>query len=61
LEELLRLEKGIHWNDSDPYWKRGRCAVYDEGWHIARDIPVFTADRSFLSRKIPRIWQQAAL
>jgi tRNA(His) guanylyltransferase len=57
LQELLFREKGINWNDTEPYWKRGRCVVYGERWQIDRAVPVFTADRKFLSQRIPRHWQ----
>lgn len=54
LQEMLFREKGINWNDLEPYWKRGRCVVYDadRGWTIDRDIPVFTQDRAYLTSRI---------
>lgn len=51
LQEMLFQEKGINWNDTPPYWKRGRCIVYDSencGWVNDTNIPVFTQERNYL-------------
>lgn len=58
-QELLFREKGINWNDTPAYWKRGRCVVYTQefGWGYDNDIPVFTQDRNYLRRMIPRAWE----
>jgi tRNA(His) guanylyltransferase len=60
-QEMLFREKGINWNDTPAYWKRGRCIVYTEGagWRIDSEIPTFTADRDYLRRMIPRAWESA--
>lgn len=55
VQELLFREKGINWNDTAVYWKRGRCAIYsvDNGWTIDHEIPTFTQDRNYLRDRIP--------
>jgi len=56
MQDMLMLQKGINWNDRPAEEKRGRCAIYDnEAWRVDREIPVFTADRAYLSSRIPRI------
>jgi hypothetical protein len=62
-QELLFQEKGINWNDTPAYWKRGRCAVYhgEAGWSIDRETPTFTQDRDYLRRMIPRAWDEAGV
>lgn len=58
MQELLFREKGINWNDTEPYWKRGRCVVKVEtGWAVDREIPVFTQQRDYLVSRVPRQWQ----
>jgi tRNA(His) 5'-end guanylyltransferase len=62
LQERLFSVKGINWNDTEAYWKRGRCvlpAVFSS-WQIDRDIPVFTADREYLSSRVLRQWARLA-
>ena len=57
LQEMLFQAHGINWNDTEPYWKRGHCVVKSEsGWRVDRDAPVFTQDRDYLGRRIPRQW-----
>lgn len=56
MQELLFREKGINWNDCRTEEKRGRAVIYsDEAWRVDYEIPVFTADRDYLSSRIPRI------
>jgi tRNA(His) guanylyltransferase len=58
MQELLFQEKGINWNDTEPYWKRGRTIIGSEnGWTVDRDIPVFTQQREYLSSRITRYGQ----
>jgi tRNA(His) 5'-end guanylyltransferase len=55
MQEMLFREKGINWNDSPVERKRGICAIHeDESWRGDFEIPVFTADRTYLSSRIPR-------
>jgi len=57
MQEMLFQAHGINWNDTEPYWKRGRCVVYGEqGWTIDRNTPVFTQERTYLSSRVPRQW-----
>jgi tRNA(His) 5'-end guanylyltransferase len=46
LQEMV-FQKGINWNDYEPYWKRGRV-ITKEG--IDRNIPIFTEDRQYIER-----------
>lgn len=56
MQEMLFREKGINWNDCRTEEKRGRAAIYtDEAWTLDYDIPVFTAEREYLTSRIPRM------
>lgn len=56
MQEMLFRVKGINWNGRPIEEKRGRAAVREEmGWRIDREIPIFTADRAYLSARIPRV------
>jgi tRNA(His) guanylyltransferase len=56
MQEMLFREKGINWNDCPTDQKRGRTVIYDESlWLSDLDIPVFTAERDYLTSRIPRI------
>jgi tRNA(His) guanylyltransferase len=60
LQELLFQEKGVNWNDAPAYWKRGRCVIKNEaGWVLHKEIPIFTAERDYLTKMIPKIWTQS--
>lgn len=54
-QEML-FQKGINWNDYPTGLKRGRAVFRDETrqWVLDREPPVFTQDREYLSRHIPR-------
>jgi hypothetical protein len=41
------FQKGINWNDYEPYWKRGRV-ITKEG--VDRNIPVFSEDRQYIEK-----------
>jgi tRNA(His) guanylyltransferase len=59
LQELLFSEKGVNWNDTDLYWKRGRCVVrFESGWAVDMKIPTFTQQREYLTSRVPRQWAQ---
>jgi len=60
MQDMLMLQKGVNWNDTDTWKKRG-TAVVKKGWLIddatARhqwtpdfDIPIFTQDREYIER-----------
>lgn len=64
---MLRLQKGINWNDLPTYLKRGACVIYESyqnpnsftdddwvsGWTIDKDIPKFKDDgRGYVDRLI---------
>ncbi len=60
MQELVFAATGINWNDTPAYWKRGRCMFYDQAtrdWEVDSEIPVFTAQREYLRRLIPRMWE----
>lgn len=48
LQEKLFREKGLNFNDIEPYWKRGR--VVDREGNVDRNIPIFTQDRAFVEK-----------
>lgn len=59
LQEMLFAHRGINWNDSPTWAKRGRCAVRGsythEGavrykWVIDSEVPTFSADRQYVER-----------
>ena len=61
MQEMLFQQRGLNWNDTPAYWKRGRCIVRaDERWTLDRDVPVFTQQRAYLSSRIPRQWADEA-
>lgn len=54
MHEMLH-QKDVNWNDLGSYRKRGRMVIaHQEG--IVREIPVFTKDKSFLTKLVPRQW-----
>lgn len=51
IQEMLWQEHGINFNDYEPYYKRGRCVVKgDNGWHVDRNIPVFSQDKNYIEQ-----------
>jgi tRNA(His) guanylyltransferase len=49
---------GLNWNDCPADVKRGRGIVYeDQGWRVDRDLPMWTKERDWLTRRIPRLWE----
>lgn len=57
--EMLHA-RGINWNDCEVWQKRG-IGVIDypgNGWGTDYNIPVWTEDRSWLTSRIPRIWEE---
>ena len=47
---------GVNWAERDTWEKHG-IGVYrieDMGWYVDKSIPVFTQDRKWLQKKIPR-------
>lgn len=57
LQELC-FQKGVNWNDYPTHAKRGRCVCYeDRKWSVDLEIPVFTQDREYLKKRIPKHWE----
>jgi len=53
VQDMLMLEKGVNWNDMPTWAKRGTCvenAKHGEGVVINTEIPIFTQDRSYISK-----------
>jgi len=46
MQEMI-FQKGINWNDYEPYWKRGRV-ITKQG--VDRNIPIFSADREYTEK-----------
>ena len=62
VQEMLFSERGINWNLTPTYFKRGRCCVREafdhEGterhrWVIDREIPEFSKDREYIEGLLP--------
>ncbi len=54
LQEKLFTEKGINYNDIDPYQKRGAIVIKREnGWKI-EPAPIFTQNRQVIEELIPK-------
>jgi tRNA(His) guanylyltransferase len=53
MHQMLHL-KGINWNDCPTPQKRGTGIIKDTGWRADGNIPVWTADRNWLTSRIPR-------
>lgn len=52
VQDKLMLEKGINWNDTESYFKRGGCVVKDCMVTIDNDIPQFTKDRKYIDQYV---------
>ncbi|MFH1603339.1 MAG: tRNA(His) guanylyltransferase Thg1 family protein [Pseudomonadota bacterium] len=53
MQEMLFTEYGLNWNDLPSDQKRGRTVIYsEERWQIDYDIPVFTANREYLTQRL---------
>ncbi len=50
IQEMLFQEKGVNFNDVEPYWKRGRVVLKDGT--INRDIPIFSQSRPFIEQHL---------
>ena len=51
IQEMLFTEKGINFNNYNPCFKRGSCAIKTEtGWVIDKNIPIFTQDRTYIDK-----------
>lgn len=60
MQEML-FGKGINWNDYPNWFKRGSAIVYEPGmdpldsyWRADSLTPIFTADRNYLTSRVPR-------
>ena len=53
IQDMLFTECGINWNDYPTVYKRGSCCVKDDaGWHIDRNIPIFTQCRDYVEQHV---------
>jgi tRNA(His) 5'-end guanylyltransferase len=66
MQEML-FGKGINWNDYPNWFKRGSAIVYEPGidpldsyWRADSLTPIFTADRNYLTSRVPRQWAEDA-
>lgn len=51
MQEMLFSEKGINWNDYEPYLKRGyACYKTEEGWVVDYEMPLITQDREYVEK-----------
>ncbi len=59
----MLMSRGINWNDQPEELKRGRCVIRvpEAGWRHDVQIPIFTADRSYLFSRIPQFETREAL
>ncbi len=46
MQEMI-FQKGINWDDYNPYWKRGRIVLKD---NIDEFIPIFSKEREYIER-----------
>lgn len=46
IQEMLFQHHGINWNNLEPYWKRGRCAIKKQVEHNGQIRNVWTIDRN---------------
>lgn len=60
MHEMLHA-KGVNWSDCPADQKRGRAIAYDGfAWRVESDIPQWTKERDWLTRRIPRLWEEGA-
>lgn len=58
IQDKLKNEKDINWNDCPTFFKRGVCIsrVKKEGfnsfWELDREIPIFTKDREYVEKNL---------
>lgn len=49
LQDMLMLEKGVNWNDTDAWKRRGSCVYRNVDGIVAdNNIPLFAADREYI-------------
>lgn len=54
LQDMMH-SKGFNWNDLYTGYKRGRAIVRNDlGWDIDNHIPIFTKDRSYINKRLPK-------
>lgn len=54
LQEKLFTEKGINYNDIDPYQKRGAIVIKREGAWKIESAPIFSQNREVIEELIPK-------
>lgn len=57
IQDKLIAEKGVNWNDSPMFFKRGICVKQIKeddasGWVLDMNIPIFTQDREYVERNL---------
>ena len=54
IQDMLREQKGINWNDIPTAQKRGSCCIKSEnGWSIDTEIPIFKGDgRDYIEKYV---------
>ncbi|WP_396137105.1 tRNA(His) guanylyltransferase Thg1 family protein [Bacillus sp. AG4(2022)] len=61
MQDKLMLEKGVNWNDTPIWQKRGVCVVkkyYDKNgslrskWEVDHETPIFSQDREYIEKYV---------
>ena len=57
IQDKLMAEKGVNWNDTPVFFKRGICVKRIQekdasGWVLDMKIPIFTKDREYVERNL---------
>ena len=53
LQDMLMNIHGVNWNNYPTMYKRGSCAIKDDGWHIDYEIPIFKGEnRAYIESRI---------
>jgi tRNA(His) guanylyltransferase len=52
LQDKLMVEKGINWNDIQPYFKRGGAILRDDMITVCEEIPQFTKNRNYIEQYV---------
>ena len=53
LQDMLMNVHGVNWNNYPTMYKRGSCAIKDDGWHIDYEIPIFKGEgRAYIENRV---------
>lgn len=57
LKDKMLREKNVDWNSCSAVERQGSCVVRDDlhKWSIDTDIPLFTMDREYILKNLPKI------